>query len=118
MGKGYYKTFYSKLNSMVFFWRKSDVEKKAEKGDKNAILELIKQGKKEKAEKILKKYASEREDLAEVLFELYVQEGKLVQAYPYLKKFDGKIGTAKRARIDVYSRIFFIMIAVLLWKNI
>lgn len=89
---------------MVFFWRKSDVEKKAEKGDKSAILELIKQGKKEKAEKILKKYASEREDLAEVLFELYVQEGKLVQAYPYLKKFDGKIGTAKE-RAKVYQAV-------------
>jgi len=89
---------------MVFFWRKSDVEKKAEKGDKNAILELIKQGKKEKAEKILKKFALEREDLAGVLFELYVQEGKLAQAYPYLKKFNGKIGTAKE-RAKVYRAV-------------
>ncbi|GAB6065107.1 signal recognition particle-docking protein FtsY [Aquifex pyrophilus] len=89
---------------MVFFWRKSDVEKKAEKGDKNAILELIKQGKREKAEKILKKYADENEEFAELLFELYVSEGKFVQAYPYLKKFGDRLGTAKE-RAKVYQAL-------------
>ena len=89
---------------MVFFWRKSEVEKKAEKGDKNAILELIKQGKKEKAEKILRKYAPQREDLADLLFEIYVKEGKLVQAYPLLKKYGDKIGNAKE-RAKVYQAV-------------
>ncbi len=89
---------------MVFFWRKSELEKKAEKGDKGAIQELIKQGKKDKALKILKKYADKREDLAELLFELYVKEGKLGDAYRYLEKYGEKIGTAKQ-RAEVYRSV-------------
>ncbi len=89
---------------MVFFWRKSETEKKAEKGDKGAILELIRQGKKDKAVKILKKYALEKEDLAEVLFDLYVKEGKLADAYPFIRKFGEKVGTAKD-RAKVYHAV-------------
>ncbi len=89
---------------MVFFWKKSEVEKKAEKGDKGAILELIRQGKKDKAVKILKKYALEREDLAEVLFDIYVKEGKLADAYPFLRKFGEKVGKAKE-RAKVYRAV-------------
>lgn len=89
---------------MVFFWRKSETEKRAEQGEKGALLELIRQGKKDKAVKILKKFALEREDLAEVLFDIYVKEGKLADAYPLVKKFGEKVGTAKE-RAKVYHAV-------------
>jgi len=84
---------------MVFFWKKSELEKRAEKGEKGAIAELLRQGKKDKALKILKKYALEKKELAELLFETLLSEGKYQEAYPYLKKWKD-LGRAKdRARV-------------------
>jgi len=64
---------------MIFF-KRSDLEKKAKEGDVSAILELARKGKRDKAIKFLE----EREDdpqLRKVLFDLYLQEGKELQAY-------------------------------------
>ena len=54
---------------MVFF-RKSELEKRAEKGDRSAILELLRKGKKEKARKLLERHEDDP-DLRKVLFDLY-----------------------------------------------
>jgi len=56
----------------MFFWKKSDTEKKAEEGSKEAILELIKSGKISKAESILENF-KDNEELRKILFDLYLK---------------------------------------------
>ncbi len=87
----------------MLFFKKSDVEKRAKKGDKSAILELIRQGKKEKAKKILENYEHE-EDLRKVLFELYLEEENYLQAYRLIEKYGKGLGTAKE-RALVFERV-------------
>ncbi len=88
---------------MVFFRRKSEVEKKAEKGDKSAILELIRQGKDGKVEKLLKKFGLQNEELAKVAFDYFLKREKYLEAYNFLKKFPN-VGTAKeRAKVYHYA---------------
>ncbi len=83
----------------MFFFRKSDLEKRAEKGDKSAILELLRKGKKSKAKKLLEKY-EEDPDLRKVLFDLYLEEENYRQAYRLLEKYEDDLGTAKdRAKV-------------------
>ncbi|NPB07032.1 MAG: signal recognition particle-docking protein FtsY [Aquificae bacterium] len=84
---------------MVLFWRKSELEKRAEKGDKSALLELVKKGKKDKALSILKEKALESEELAELLFELLAQERRYQELYPYLKRFPSLGRALERARV-------------------
>jgi len=71
---------------MVFFWRKDETEKEAEKGKREAIIRLINEGKKDKAIKILERF-KEREELRKLLFELYLEKGKYENAYKLLKDF-------------------------------
>lgn len=86
----------------MLFFKKSEIEKRAEKGDKSAILELLRKGKKDKARKLLEKYEEEA-DLRKVLFDLYVEEGNYLQAYRLLEKYGDELGTAK-SRALVYEK--------------
>jgi fused signal recognition particle receptor len=87
---------------MIFF-KKSETEKRAERGDKSAILELLRKGKKDKARKLLEEHEDDP-DLRKVLFDLYCEEGNYLQAYRLLEKFGSELGTAKR-RAEVYERV-------------
>ena len=78
---------------MIFF-RKSDLEKKAEKGDKSAILELVQKGKVKKAIKLLERFRDDR-DLRKVLFDLYLKEGMYREAHGLIREFGKEVGTAK-----------------------
>ncbi len=78
---------------MVFF-RKSELEKRAERGDKSAILELLRKGKKDKARKFLERH-EEDPNLRKVLFDLYFEEGNYLQAYRLVEKYGSEVGTAK-----------------------
>ena len=78
----------------MLFFRKSEIEKRAEKGDKSAILELLRKGKKDKARKLLEKFEGDP-DLTPVLFDLYLQEENYTQAYRLIEKFGDSLGTAK-----------------------
>jgi len=86
----------------MLFFRKSEVEKRAERGDKSAILELLRKGKRDKARKLLEKH-EEDPDLRKVLFDLYVEEGNYLQAYRLLERYGDELGTAK-SRALVYER--------------
>jgi len=68
---------------MALFWKKSQEEKLAEKGDKNAILKLIQQGKRERAIEILERFKDDPQ-LLRLLYDLYMQEGKYYYAYQLL----------------------------------
>ncbi len=87
---------------MIFF-KRSETEKRAKKGDKSAILELIRKGKKDLARKLLENY-EENEDLRKVLFDLYYEEDNYLQAYRLLEKYGGELGTARK-RAEVYERV-------------
>ncbi len=86
----------------MLFFKKSELEKRAEKGDKSAILELLRKGKKEKAKKLLERY-EEDPDLKKVLFDLYLQEENYMQAYRLLERAP-ELGTA-RDRGLVYEKV-------------
>ncbi len=86
---------------MIFF-RKSDVEKRAEKGDKSAILELLRKGKRDKAKKLLEKH-EQNPDLRSVLYDLYLEEENYQQAYRLLERYGDSLGTAKD-RALVYEK--------------
>ncbi len=88
---------------MVFFWKKSQEEKLAEKGDKNAILKLIQQGKREKAIEILEKF-KDNPELLRILYDLYMQEGKYYYAYQLIEHYDRSLGTAQE-RALIYERV-------------
>ncbi len=87
----------------MFFFRKSELEKRAEKGDKSAILELLRKGKKDKARKYLEKYEHDP-DLRKVLFDLYFEEENYLQAYRLLERYGEELGTAKQRAI-VYEKV-------------
>ncbi len=87
----------------MLFFKKSDLEKRAEKGDKSAILELIRKGKRDKARKFLEKYENDP-DLRKILFDLYVEEGNFTQALRLLERFGNQLGTVKE-RAEVYYRV-------------
>ncbi len=86
----------------MLFFKKSDLEKKAEKGDKSAILELLRKGKKDKAKKLLEKH-EEDPDLRKVLFDLYLEEENYLQAYRLLERYGEELGSAKE-RALVYEK--------------
>ncbi|NPA41346.1 MAG: signal recognition particle-docking protein FtsY [Aquificae bacterium] len=86
----------------MLFFKKSDIEKRAEKGDKSAILELIRKGKKDKARKLLEKF-EEDPDLRKVLFDLYLEEENFTQAHRLLERYGTELGTAKE-RATVYYK--------------
>ncbi|RLJ70719.1 fused signal recognition particle receptor [Hydrogenivirga caldilitoris] len=87
----------------MLFFKKSDIEKRAEKGDKSAILELLRKGKREKAKKLLEKYESDP-DLRKVLFDLYLEEENFMQAYRLLERYGKELGTAKERGL-VYEKV-------------
>ncbi len=86
----------------MLFFRKSEVEKRAEKGDKSAILELLRKGERRKAKKLLEEHR-EDPDLRKVLFDLYVEEEYYMQAAELLEQFGPDLGTAER-RALVYEK--------------
>ncbi len=77
----------------MLFFRKSELERRAEEGDKSAIIELAKKGKVKKAIDLLEKRV-EDPDLRSFLFDLYLKEGMFKKAYELLLRF-GDVGTAK-----------------------
>jgi len=87
----------------MLFFKKSELEKRAEKGDKSAVLELLRKGKRDKAKKLLERY-EEDPDLRKVLFNLYREEGSYLQAYRLLERFGRELGTAKD-RALVYEKV-------------
>lgn len=87
---------------MIFF-RKSDLEKRAEKGDKSAILELVRKGKVKKAIKLLERFTDDP-DLRKVLFDLYLKEGMFRDAHRLIENFGKEVGTA-RERAIVCERV-------------
>ena len=86
----------------MLFFKKSELEKRAEKGDKSAILELLRKGKKDKARKLLERHEDDP-DLRKVLFELYVEEENYTQALRLLERYGSELGTAKE-RATVYYK--------------
>lgn len=100
---------------MVFFWKKSDTEKKAEEGSKEAILKLIEEGKKDKAISILEKF-QDREDLRPILFDLLFENKRYYEAYKLLA-IDENLGTVpEKARI--YEELGYVDKAIELYKKI
>ncbi len=87
----------------MLFFKKSEVEKRAEKGDKSAILELLRKGKKDKAQKLLERYEDDP-DLRKVLFDLYVDEENYLQAYRLLERYGEELGNAKTRGL-VYEKV-------------
>lgn len=87
----------------MFFWRKTEEEKLAEKGDKNAILALIEKGKKDKAIEILERF-KENPELRGLLFRLYMEEGKYYYAYQLIEHYDPELATAKEKAL-IYERV-------------
>ncbi|WP_457599808.1 signal recognition particle-docking protein FtsY [Hydrogenivirga sp.] len=87
----------------MLFFKKSEVEKRAEKGDKSAILELLRRGKKDKAKKLLERH-EEDPDLRKVLFDLYLEEENYMQAYRLLERHGEELGNA-RERGLVYEKV-------------
>lgn len=88
---------------MVLFWKKSEEEKLAEKGDKTAILKLIEKGKKDKAIQILEQF-KEDPDLRRILYDLYLKEDKYYYAYQLIEHYDRSLGTAWE-RANIYERV-------------
>lgn len=87
----------------MFFWKKSQEEKLAEQGDKNAILALIEKGKKSKAIEILEGF-KDNQELRGLLFRLYMEEGKYYYAYQLLEYYDPNLATAKEKAL-IYERV-------------
>jgi fused signal recognition particle receptor len=88
---------------MFGFFKKSEEEKLAEKGDKSAILKLIEKGKKDKAIEILERFKEDPE-LRPILFKLYMDEGKYYYAYQLVEYYDKNLATAKE-RALLYERV-------------
>lgn len=88
---------------MVFFWKKSNIEKEAEEGKREAIINLIREGKKDKAIKILEKFR-EKEELRKLLFNLYLEKERYKKAYELIKDFGEEIGSLKE-RAVVYEKV-------------
>ncbi len=93
----------------MFFWKKSDVEKKAEEGSKEAILQLIRENKISKAESILEKF-KDNEELRKILFDLYLNHKEYYKAYTLLDRYKD-IGTAPE-RALVYEESGYITKAI------
>ncbi|RMH80703.1 MAG: signal recognition particle-docking protein FtsY [Acidobacteria bacterium] len=88
---------------MVLFWRKTQEEKLAEQGDKNAILSLIEKGKREKAIHILENF-KENPELRPILYRLYMEEGKYYYAYQLIEHYDPNLATTKEKAL-IYERV-------------
>ncbi|MFZ8861088.1 MAG: signal recognition particle-docking protein FtsY, partial [Thermocrinis sp.] len=88
---------------MFGFFKKSEEEKLAEKGDKSAILKLIEKGKKGKAIEILERFKEDPE-LRPILFKLYMEEGKYYYAYQLVEYYDKNLATAKE-RALLYEKV-------------
>lgn len=88
---------------MFGFFKKSEEEKLAEKGDKSAILKLIEKGKKDKAIEILERFKEDPE-LRPILFRLYMEEGKYYYAYQLVEYYDKNLATAKE-RALLYEKV-------------
>jgi len=88
---------------MALFWKKSQEEKLAEKGDKNAILKLIQQGKRERAIEILERFKDDPQ-LLRLLYDLYMQEGKYYYAYQLIEHYDKSLGNAQE-RALIYEKV-------------
>jgi len=88
---------------MFGFFKKSEEEKLAERGDKSAILKLIEKGKKDKAIEILEKFKEDPE-LRPILFKLYMEEGKYYYAYQLVEYYDRNLATAKE-RALLYEKV-------------
>ncbi len=88
---------------MVFLWRKSQEEKLARQGDKNAILKLIQEGKKDLAIQILEEF-KDNSELRPILYNLYMQKGKYYCAYQLVEFYDKNLATAKE-RALLYERV-------------
>ncbi|WP_029551178.1 signal recognition particle-docking protein FtsY [Thermocrinis jamiesonii] len=88
---------------MFGFFKKSEEEKLAEKGDKSAILRLIEKGKKNKAIAILENF-KENPELRPILFKLYMEEGKYYYAYQLVEYYDKNLATAKE-RALLYEKV-------------
>ena len=88
---------------MVFFWKKSETEKEAEKGKREAIIQLIKEGKKDKAIKILERF-KDREELRKLLFDLYLEKGNYDKANRLLEEFGEELASVEE-RALVYDRV-------------
>lgn len=93
----------------MLFWKKSNTEKNAKEGSKDAILELIRSGKTSKAISILEDF-KEREDLRKILFDLYLENKEYYKAYTLLEKY-GNLGTAPE-RALVYEESGYINKAI------
>ncbi|MCS6998566.1 MAG: signal recognition particle-docking protein FtsY [Aquificaceae bacterium] len=87
----------------MLFWRKSQEEKLAERGDKNAIISLIEKGKRERAIEILERF-KENPELRGLLFRLYMEEGKYYYAYQLVEHYDPELATAKEKAL-IYERV-------------
>lgn len=87
----------------MLFWRKSQEEKLAEQGDKNAILALIEKGKKDKAIEILERF-KENPELRRILFRLYMEEGKYYYAYQLIEHYEPELASAKEKAL-IYERV-------------
>ncbi len=90
-----------KYNIMIFF-KKSDIYRRAEKGDKSAILEILKKGERKKAKKLLEKHL-DNPDLRKVLFDLCVEDEYYMQALELLSEYGSDLGTT-RQRAVVYEK--------------
>jgi len=88
---------------MFGFFKKSEEEKLAEKGEKSAILKLIEKGKKDKAIEILERFKEDPE-LRPILFKLYMEEGKYYYAYQLVEYYDRNLATAKE-RALLYEKV-------------
>lgn len=87
----------------MLFWKKSQEEKLAEQGNKEAILSLIEKGKREKAIEILERF-KDKEELRRILFKLYMEEGKYYYAYQLIEHYDPSLATAKEKAL-IYERV-------------
>jgi len=87
----------------MLFFRKSELERRAEGGDKSAILELLRKGKRKKAKELLERYEEDK-DLRKVLFELYVEDENYLQAYRLLERYGEELGNAKERGL-VYEKV-------------
>ncbi len=88
---------------MVFFWKRSNIEKEAERGKREAIIALIKEGKKERALKILEKY-KENGELRKLLFDLYMEKEKYKKAYELIKEFGEDLCSVEE-RALIYEKV-------------
>ncbi|MCS7171789.1 MAG: signal recognition particle-docking protein FtsY [Aquificaceae bacterium] len=87
----------------MLFWKKSQEEKLAERGDKSAILALVEKGKKERAIEILEGF-KDNPELRGLLFRLYMEEGKYYYAYQLIEHYDPNLASAKEKAL-IYERV-------------